>query len=99
MRFTAGRVYAGVATPLDGDARIVKDEHFLTAALRGGPHVESLVTCTVDPVGEERCRVTYSGTGHLLGSPALVSAGARTWRGERIGASWSVATISDRRSV
>jgi len=99
MRFTAGRVYAGVATHLDGYARIVKDGHFLTAAVRGGPHVESLVICTVDPVGEDRCRVTYSATGHLAGSPALVSAVARAWRGERIGASWSVATISDRRSA
>jgi hypothetical protein len=82
MRFTAGRVRAGVATHLDGNVRIVKDGHFLTAALRGGPHVESIVTCTVDPVAEDRCRVTYSATGHLPGSPALVSAVARAWKGE-----------------
>lgn len=27
MRFTAGRVYAGVATHLDGDVRIVEEGH------------------------------------------------------------------------
>jgi hypothetical protein len=69
MRFTAGRVYAGVATHLDGDVRIVKDGHFLTAALRGGPHVESIVTCTVDPVGEDRCRVTSARRATCLGFP------------------------------
>ncbi len=65
MRFTAGRIYAGRATHLDGDVRIVEEGHFLTAALRGGPHVESVVTYTVDPVGVDRCRVTYSATGRL----------------------------------
>lgn len=65
MRFTAGRIYAGKATHLDGDVRIVAEGRFLTAALRGGPHVESIVTYTVEPVGEERCRVTYSATGRL----------------------------------
>jgi hypothetical protein len=65
MRFTAGRVFAGQATHLDGDVRIVEEGHFMTAALRGGPLVESIVTYTVDPVGAERCRVTYSATGRL----------------------------------
>jgi hypothetical protein len=54
MRFTAGRVFAGKATHLDGDVRIVEEGHFMSAALRGGPLVESIVTYTVDPVGAER---------------------------------------------
>ncbi len=65
MRFTAGRIYAGRATHLDGEVRALEEGHFMTAALRGGPHVESLVTYSVDPVGADRCRVTYSATGRL----------------------------------
>ena len=65
LRFTAGRIYAGKATHLDGDVRIVEDGHFLTAALRGGPHVELIVTYAVDPVAPDRCRVTYSATGRM----------------------------------
>jgi len=65
MRFTAGRIYAGRATPLDGDVRIVEEGHSMTAALRGGPHVESLVTYAVEALGPDRCRVTYSATGRL----------------------------------
>ncbi len=65
MRFTAGRIYAGKATHLEGDVRTLEDGHLMTAALRGGPHVESLVTYAVDPIGSDRCRVTYSATGRL----------------------------------
>ena len=65
MRFTAGRIYAGKATHLDGDVRIVEEGRSMTAALRGGPHIESLVTYSVDPIGADRCRVTYSATGQM----------------------------------
>jgi len=65
MRFTGGRIYAGRATHLEGDVRTLEEGRSMTAALRGGPHVESLVTYTVDPVGADRCRVTYSATGQL----------------------------------
>lgn len=65
LRFTAGRIYAGRPTHLDGDVRVLEDGHFMTAALRGGPHIESLVTYRVDPVSADRCRVTYSATGRM----------------------------------
>lgn len=65
MRITAGRIYAGKATHLDGDVRFLDDGHTMTLALHGGPHLESLVTYSVEPVGAERCRVTYSATGRM----------------------------------
>jgi hypothetical protein len=65
MRFTARRIHAGKATHLDGNVRLVEEGRSMTAALRGGPLLESLVTYSVDPVGADRCRVTYSATGRV----------------------------------
>jgi carbon monoxide dehydrogenase subunit G len=65
LRFTAGRIYAGKATHLAGHVRVVEEGHSMTAALRGGPHVESFVTYSVDSVGADRCRVTYIATGQM----------------------------------
>jgi carbon monoxide dehydrogenase subunit G len=65
LRFTAGRIYAGKATHLDLDVRVVEEGHSMTAALRGGPHVESFVTYSVESIGADRCRVTYSAIGQM----------------------------------
>ena len=69
---SARRVYAGRETHLTGEVVRIEPGRSATLALRGGPHVESLVTYSVDPLGEGRSRVTYSANGHLNGPLALL---------------------------
>ena len=69
---TARRVYAGRETRLSGEVRSIEPGRSAALALRGGPHVESLVTYTVEPRGEGRCRVTYSARGQLRGPLSLL---------------------------
>jgi len=71
---SARRVYAGRETHLRGEVVTVEPGRSATLALRGGPHVESLVTYAVEPRGEGRSRVTYSAKGHLKGPLSLLQA-------------------------
>jgi hypothetical protein len=69
---TARRVYAGRETRLEGQIRSIEPGRSATLALRGGPHIESLVTYAVEPLDEGRSRVTYSATGRLRGPLRLL---------------------------
>lgn len=61
----ARRIYAGRETHLVGQVVAIEPGRSATLALRGGPHLESLVTYAVEPLGEGRSRITYSATGRL----------------------------------
>jgi carbon monoxide dehydrogenase subunit G len=69
---SARRVYAGRETHLAGEVVKIEPGRSATLALCGGPHVESLVTYSVEPLGEGRSRVIYSANGHLRGPLALL---------------------------
>jgi uncharacterized protein YndB with AHSA1/START domain len=69
---SARRVYAGRETHLEGEIRDIEPGRSATLALRGGPHVESLVTYAVEPLGEGQSRVTFSAEGRLRGPLRLL---------------------------
>lgn len=69
---SARRVYLGREAHLAGEVRAIEPGRSATLALRGGPHVESLVTYAVEPLGEGRSRVTYSAEGTLRGPLQLL---------------------------
>ena len=62
---SARRVYVGRETHLEGEIRALEPGRSATLALRGGPLLESLVTYSVEPLGEGHSRVTYSAQGDL----------------------------------
>jgi len=72
-QITADRLYAGKPIRLSGYVREWKPGRSGTIALRGGPHLESIVTYAVKPIGPERCLVTYSASGRLDGWLDLLS--------------------------
>jgi uncharacterized protein YndB with AHSA1/START domain len=63
---------AGPETSLRGEVTAIEPGRSATIVLRGGRHVESLVTYSVEPLDDARSRVTYSATGRLRGPLSLL---------------------------
>lgn len=77
---SARRVYLGRETQLRGVITELRAGRSASMSLRGGPHVESIVTYTVEPLGDRGSRFTYSARGQLRGpldwlSPILPAVG------------------------
>lgn len=81
----ARRVYAGRESLLRGYLTVFEDGRVATMSLRGGPFDGFTVAYTVEPIDDDRSRVTHRASGNLTGllwllHPVLVTIGRRETR-------------------
>jgi carbon monoxide dehydrogenase subunit G len=82
----ARRAYGPWKTDVDCRITDWQDDRSVTMEILGGPTSRATTRYAVEPVGDDACRVTYTGSGQLRSilfwlSPIVPSAGRRLVRG------------------
>lgn len=82
----ARRAYGPWKTDVDCRITDWQDDRSVTMEILGGPTSRAAARYAVEPVGDDACRVTYSGSGEMRAalfwlSPIIPSAGRRLVRG------------------
>ena len=97
----ARRAYGPWKTDVDCRITDWQDDRSVTMEILGGPTSRATARYAVEPVGDDACRVTYSGSGEMRSilfwlSPIIPSAGRRLVRGNLASLKRLLETAGDR---